>query len=108
MAQRSDAFNTRLLTMPATHIRALDKHNQQNAINPLDYVIKKFPFRIQTVRTVNGHESQANFHWHVADQGIRHVYIKPGTPDSMDKSNALIELTRESFINSFLTQETSI
>ena len=27
-----------------------------------------------------GHEFQALFHWHVADQGIRHVYIKPRSP----------------------------
>jgi hypothetical protein len=33
---------------------------------------------VQTVRTDNGHEFQANFPWHVTDQGIRHVYIKLG------------------------------
>ena len=27
-----------------------------------------------------GHEFQAQFHWHLADRGIRHVYIKPRTP----------------------------
>lgn len=67
----------------ATRIRALkiyEKHNQQNAIGFIDHVIKKFPFRIQTVRTDNGHEFQAEFHWHIEDQGIRHVYFKPGTP----------------------------
>ena len=31
-------------------------------------------------RTGNGHEFQAKFHWHVEDQGIRHAYIKRGTP----------------------------
>ena len=67
----------------ATRIRALkihEKHNQQNAINFVDHVIRKFPIRIQTVRTDNGHEFQAKFHWHVEDQGMSHVYIKPGTP----------------------------
>ena len=67
----------------ATRIRALkiyEKHNQQNAINFVDHVIRKFPFRIQTVRTDNGHEFQAKFHWHVEDQGMSHVYIKLGTP----------------------------
>ena len=50
----------------ATRIRALKvykRHNQQNAIDFLDYVIKKFPFRIKRVRTDNGHEFQAKFHW---------------------------------------------
>lgn len=67
----------------ATRIRALKiykKHNQKNAIEFFDYVITKFPFRIHTVRTDNGHEFQAQFHWHVEDLGIRHVYIKPRSP----------------------------
>ena len=46
----------------------------------MDYVIEKFPFRIHTVRTDRGHEFQALFHWHVEDKGIRHVYIKPRSP----------------------------
>jgi transposase InsO family protein len=67
----------------ATRIRALQiytKHNQDCAIQFMDYVIEKFPFRIGTVRTDRGHEFQARFHWHVEDQGMKHVYIKPRTP----------------------------
>jgi transposase InsO family protein len=67
----------------ATRIRALQvfpKHNQDCAIQFMDYVIARFPFRISTVRTDRGHEFQARFHWHVEDQGIQHVYIKPRTP----------------------------
>jgi transposase InsO family protein len=67
----------------ATRIRALQihpRHNQATAIEFVNYVIERFPFRIHTVRTDNGHEFQAMFHWHVEDLGIRHVYIKPGTP----------------------------
>ncbi|TMU50418.1 transposase family protein [Flagellimonas algicola] len=67
----------------ATGIRALkvyDRHNQDNAIHFLDYVIKKFPFRIKVVRTDNGHEFQTRFHWHCLDQGVEHVYIKPASP----------------------------
>ncbi|MFC2060952.1 IS481 family transposase [Elusimicrobiota bacterium] len=67
----------------ATRIRALkvyEKHNQKNAIKFFDHVIEKFPFRIHTIRTDRGHEFQAQFHWHVEDQGIRHIYIKARTP----------------------------
>lgn len=67
----------------ATRIRALQiypNHNQDCAIKFMDYVTEKFPFRISTVRTDRGHEFQARFHWHVEDQGIQHVYIKPRTP----------------------------
>ena len=31
-------------------------------------------------RRCYGHEFQAKFHWHVEDQGIRHAYIKPASP----------------------------
>src|SRR5690349_12977911 len=68
----------------ATRIRALQifpEHNQARAIQFLDYVVQKFPFRISTIRTDRGHEFQARFHWHVEDQGMRHVYIKPQTLD---------------------------
>jgi IS30 family transposase len=67
----------------ATRIRALkvyDRHTQKNAIRFIDYVVNKFPFRIHTIRTDNGHEFQARFHWHVEDLGMRHVYIKPRSP----------------------------
>ena len=73
----------------ATRVRALkiyDRHNQANAIDFIDTVIARFPFRIREVRTgapfptCYGHGFQAKFPWHVEDQGIRHVYIKPASP----------------------------
>jgi transposase InsO family protein len=67
----------------ATRIGALQiypEHNQQRAIQFMDYVVQKFPFRISTARTDPGHEFHARFHWHLEDQGMPHVYIKPQTP----------------------------
>jgi len=67
----------------ATRVRALKiycRHNQKSSIDFIDYVVEKFPFRIHTVRTDRGHEWQAQFHWHVEDKGIQHVYIKPRSP----------------------------
>jgi len=67
----------------ATRVRALKiycRHNQKSSIDFIDYVVEKFPFRIHTVRTDRGHEWQAQFHWHVEDNGIQHVYIKPRSP----------------------------
>jgi len=57
----------------ATRIRVLkiyDTHTQQNAIDFVNTVILKMPFRIKMVRTDNGHEFQAKFHWHLMDLGI--------------------------------------
>jgi transposase InsO family protein len=67
----------------ATRIRALKiyhNHNQECAIEFINYIVEKFPFRINTVRTDRGHEFQIRFHCHVEDLGITHVYIKPRSP----------------------------
>lgn len=75
----------------ATRIRALrvyDKHTQANAIDFVDHVIERFPFRIHTIRTDNGHEFQIRFHWHVEDLGVSHVYIKPASPNLNGRSSA--------------------
>ena len=79
----------------ATRVRALkiyEKHTQANAIDFVDHVIEKFPFRIREIRTNNGHEFQAKFHWHVEDLGIRHAYFKRGTP----QLNGKVERSRRS------------
>jgi len=68
----------------ATRIRALrvyERHNQANAIDFINYVVEKFPFRIKMIRTDNGSEFQAKFHWHIEDLGMVHVYIKPASPN---------------------------
>ncbi|MBS0350449.1 MAG: IS481 family transposase [Proteobacteria bacterium] len=79
----------------ATRIRALkiySRHTQKNAIEFIDYVVKKFPFRIHTLQTDNGHEFQAQFHWHCEDLGMRHVYIRPRTP----RLNGKVERSHQS------------
>jgi len=84
----------------ATKIRALKiykKHTQVNAIDFIEYLIEKFPFRIHTVRTDRGHEFQARFHWHVEDKGIRHVYIKPRSPQLNGKVERSHRTDQEEF-----------
>jgi transposase InsO family protein len=84
----------------ATRIRALkvySRHNQKNAIDFIEHVINKFPFRIHTIRTDRGHEFQALFHWHVEDKGIRHVYIKPRTPQLNGKVERSHRTDQEEF-----------
>lgn len=66
-----------------TRIRVLkifDACNQKTAIQFIDEVIRRLPFRIHVIQTDNGAEFQSRFHWHLQDQDIRHVYIKPRTP----------------------------
>lgn len=72
----------------ATRIRVLKiykKHTQKNAIDFVYYVIEKHSFRIHTIRTDIGHKFQSQFHWHILEQGIDHVYIKPRTPRLIGK-----------------------
>ena len=66
-----------------TRIRILkiyDKCNQKTAIQFIDEVVHRLPFRIQVVQTDNGAEFQSKFHWHLQDHDIQHIYIKPKTP----------------------------
>jgi transposase InsO family protein len=84
----------------ATRVRAMKiftRHNQQNAIKFIDYVIEKFPFRLHTIRTDRGHEFQAQFHWHVEDKGMRHVYIKPRSPQLNGKVERSHRTDQEEF-----------
>ncbi len=61
-------------------LRIYEKNNQKTAIQFVDYVLSRLPFRAEVIQTDDGSEFQQEFHWHVVDAGIRHVYIKPRTP----------------------------
>lgn len=61
-------------------LRIYERNNQKTAIQFLDYMCQKFPFRVDVIQTDNGSEFGSQFHWHVLDRGIQHVYIKPATP----------------------------
>ncbi len=78
-------------------MKIYSRHTQKNAIDFIDYVIEKFPFRLHTIRTDRGHEFQALFHWHVEDKGIRHIYIKPRSPQLNGKVERLHRSDKEEF-----------
>ena len=61
-------------------LRIYPKLNQQTAIQFLDYVLERLPFRVEVIQTDNGVEFGSSFHWQVLDKGAGHVYIKPRTP----------------------------
>jgi transposase InsO family protein len=84
----------------ATRVRVLkiySRQSQVDGISFIDYVIDRFPFRIHTVRTDRGHEWQAQYHWHVEDKGIRHVYIKPRSPQLNGKVERSHRTDQEEF-----------
>lgn len=43
-------------------LKVYEKQTQANAIDFVDHIIEKFPFRIREIRTDNGHEFQAKFY----------------------------------------------
>jgi transposase InsO family protein len=60
-------------------------------------MVEKFSFRNHTVRTYRGHELQALFHWHVEDKGVRHIYIKPRSPQLNGKVERSHRTDQEEF-----------
>jgi transposase InsO family protein len=66
-----------------TRIRVLkiyDRCNQATAIQFVDEVRRRLPFRIMVIQTDNGAEFQSHFHWHLEDLDNQHAYIRPRTP----------------------------
>ena len=50
------------------------------------HIIEKVLFRSRENRTHSGHVFVVKFHRHVEDIGIRHAYIKRGTPELNGKA----------------------
>jgi transposase InsO family protein len=61
-------------------LKVYDACNQRTAIQFVNEVVRRLPFRIHVIQTDNGAEFQSQFHWHVEGLDIRHAYIKPRTP----------------------------
>ncbi|SRR5260221_2306782 len=83
-----------------TRIRVLkiyEKNNQLTAIQFIDYVLSRLPFHAEVIQTDNGSEFQAQFHWHILDKGIKHVYIRPRTPRLNGKVERSHRIDEEEF-----------
>ncbi len=63
----------------------------------LDYVLEKLPFKVEVIQTDNGAEFGSQFHYHVLDRGIGHVYIKPATPRLNGKVERSHRIDQEEF-----------
>jgi len=78
-------------------LRIYDRNNQKTAIQFVDYVCQKLPFALEVIQTDNGSEFGSQFHWHILDRGIRHVYIKPATPRLNGKVERSHRIDKEEF-----------
>ena len=78
-------------------LRAYPRCDQKTAIQFLDYLLERLPFKVQVVQTDNGAEFQGSFHWHLLDRGIGHVYIRPATPRLNGKVERSHRIDEEEF-----------
>ena len=78
-------------------IKIFDRNNQKNAIQFVDYVLSRLPFHVEVIQTDNGSEFQSQFHWHILDKGINHVYIKPRRPRLNGKVERSHRIDEEEF-----------
>ena len=78
-------------------LRAYPRCNQKTAIQFLDYLLSQLPFPVEVIQTDNGAEFATQFHCHVLDRGIRHVYIKPATPRLNGKVERSHRIDQEEF-----------
>lgn len=90
-----------------TRIRVLkvyDACNQRTAIQFIDEVLRRLPFRVLAIQTDNGAEFQSQFHWHVEGLDIRHAYIRPRTPHLNGKVERSHRVDDEEFYQLLDTQ----
>jgi len=78
-------------------LRIYPQCNQKTAIQFVDYVLGRLPFKVEVIQTDNGAEFRTAFHWHVQDKGIGHVYIKPRTPRLNGKVECSHRIDAEEF-----------
>jgi transposase InsO family protein len=71
--------------------------NQRTAVQFVDYVLERLPFRVEVVQTDNGAEFQPQVHDHLLDRGIGHEYIKPRTPRLNGKVERSHRIDAEAF-----------
>jgi IS30 family transposase len=77
-------------------LRIYPKLNQQTAIQFLDYLLERLPFRVEVIQTDNGVEFGASFHWHVLDKASAMSTSSPAPHDSTARSSAPIASTPRS------------
>ena len=90
----------KLLNPGSTRPRVLkiyDRNSQQNAIRFIDDALSHLSFRAEVIQTDNGSEFGSQFHWHLLDKGIGHVYIRPHRPRLNGKVEGSHRIDEEEF-----------
>jgi transposase InsO family protein len=78
-------------------LKVFERNNRRSAIQFVDYVLERLPFRFEVIQTDNGGEFQKDLRWHLPDKGVQHVYIKPRTPRLNGKVERSHRIDNEEF-----------
>ncbi|MFI5670889.1 integrase core domain-containing protein [Streptomyces sp. NPDC051704] len=78
-------------------LRIYPRCDQKTAVQFLDYVLERMPFRVEVIQTDDGAEFQSAFHWNVLDKGIAHTYITPASPQLNGKVERSHRIDAEEF-----------
>jgi transposase InsO family protein len=78
-------------------LKVYERNSQQNAIRFIDEALSRLSFRAEVVQTDNGSEFGSQFHWHLLDKGIGHVYIRPHRPRLNGKVERSHRIDEEEF-----------
>jgi transposase InsO family protein len=78
-------------------LKVYDRNSQQNAMRFIDEALSRLPFRAEVIQTDNGSEFGSQFHWHLLDKGIGHVYIRPHRPRLNGKVERSHRIDEEEF-----------
>ena len=60
-------------------------------------MLSKLPFAVDQIQTDNGQELGSAFHWHLLDNGMGHVGIRPRTPRLKRQGRTLHRTDSEEF-----------
>ena len=78
-------------------LKVYERNSQQNAVRFNDEALSRLPFRAEAIQTDNGNEFESQFHWHLLDKGIGHVYIRPHRPRLNGKGERSHRIDEEGF-----------
>jgi transposase InsO family protein len=82
-------------------LRAYPKLDQKTALQFIDYVFERLPFKVELVQTDNGSEFGPMFHYHLLDKGVGNRYINPRTPRLNGKVERSHRIDAEEFYPAF-------
>jgi len=92
-------------------LKVYDRNSQQNAMRFIDEALSRLPFRAEVIQTDNGSEFGSQFHWHLLDKGIGHVYIRPHRPRLNGKVERSHRIDEEEFyrlVDGVVVDDTSL